>query len=879
MDQPGNSHFSLHMSQQTLNGHGGYNGRSFEANGHAYNGYADDMPHDYHTAAGLREAEADASVDNTTQTSADEIAGDATVPGEGLVDVDQAADGPAADGLAADGLAADGGRRPGDADGLAVDVAPDRPGEQDATGPADGEPTAGDASVSGTRAADRMRELLARSTVDHAATERATATALDGIRERLGGLERDVADRVAEQLALQAQRLAGMSATLDGLTASLSTFRAQISAIDGKLADTDSRLASADLKLASTEGRVTALDTRFERLDERLDDQYDRVSSIDGRVTSIDERVAAADGRIIALGGQFIDAITPLADELRSRPDRAQIEGVVTQIVEAAHTDLSTRLTSLEDTVLTLAEALLRPAPGHAPGAPNAPDAPGALDAGCRASLRHSHSIVPGGLLVTSRTTRLTSGTSLVMRVEIRASTSCGQPRPVGGHRVLAGHRAEHDRMAVRAPVTLHAYRAHVGQQHDRALPDLPVQPRRRQFLARDRVRLAQDGQPLRGDLADDADAQAGARERLPPDDLRRQAELLADSPHLVLEQRAQRLDQDELEVVRQPADIVMGLDVGGPGAPAGLNHVRVERSLHEELGRLAASSARVISRAARSNARMNSRPMILRLSSGSVTPRSAPRNASASLATTQLHPGRGDEVLLDLLRLALAQQPVVNEHAGQPVADGPLDEGRRHRGVDAARQPADGAAVADLLPDALGLLLDDVHHRPVRAAAGGLQEPAHDLRAVLGVHDLGVELDAVQPAEPGASIAAAGVAAVRAVTANPGGATVDVSPCDIQTLNSVGQPGEQPAARASHRHGGAAVLGGTGPLDGAAQGRDHHLVPVADAEHRDARVEQALWRGRGTGCVHRRRAAGQDDRLRPLGQHLADRHRGRHDL
>ncbi len=36
----------------------------------------------------------------------------------------------------------------------------------------------------------------------------------------------------------------------------------------------------------------------------------------------------------------------------------------------------------------------------------------------------YSHSMVPGGLLVTSTTTRLTSGTSLVIRVEIRASTS-----------------------------------------------------------------------------------------------------------------------------------------------------------------------------------------------------------------------------------------------------------------------------------------------------------------------------------------------------------------------------------------------------------------------------------------------------------------------
>jgi hypothetical protein len=39
-------------------------------------------------------------------------------------------------------------------------------------------------------------------------------------------------------------------------------------------------------------------------------------------------------------------------------------------------------------------------------------------------SFCYSHSMVPGGLLVTSRVTRLTSGTSLVIRVEIFASTS-----------------------------------------------------------------------------------------------------------------------------------------------------------------------------------------------------------------------------------------------------------------------------------------------------------------------------------------------------------------------------------------------------------------------------------------------------------------------
>lgn len=39
----------------------------------------------------------------------------------------------------------------------------------------------------------------------------------------------------------------------------------------------------------------------------------------------------------------------------------------------------------------------------------------------------HSHSMVPGGFDVTSSTTRLTPGTSLVMRLEMRASTSYGR--------------------------------------------------------------------------------------------------------------------------------------------------------------------------------------------------------------------------------------------------------------------------------------------------------------------------------------------------------------------------------------------------------------------------------------------------------------------
>ena len=105
---------------------------------------------------------------------------------------------------------------------------------------------------------------------------------------------------------------------------------------------------------------------------------------------------------------------------------------------------------------------------------------------------------------------------------------------------------------------------------------------------------------------------------------------------------------------------------------------------------------------------------MILRFCSGSVTPASASRNAVRRVDDLELDAGRGDVVRLDLLGLAGPQQPVVDEHAGQLVADGPMDQCRGHRRVDAAGQAADHLLVADLRSDRGDLLLDDVRRRPV---------------------------------------------------------------------------------------------------------------------------------------------------------------------
>src|SRR6185437_284101 len=154
-------------------------------------------------------------------------------------------------------------------------------------------------------------------------------------------------------------------------------------------------------------------------------------------------------------------------------------------------------------------------------------------------------------------------------------------------------------------------------------------------------------------------------------------------------------------EVVGEAAHVVVRLDVRGPGAAARLHHVRVERALHQVVGRLTvrAGLGGDVPRGPLERANelaANGLALLL----GVRDPLEGGQELGGRVDDVQLNPGRGDEVLLDLLRLALAQQPVVNEHAGQLVADGALDQGGGDGGVNPAGQPADRPAVANLVPD-----------------------------------------------------------------------------------------------------------------------------------------------------------------------------------
>ena len=127
--------------------------------------------------------------------------------------------------------------------------------------------------------------------------------------------------------------------------------------------------------------------------------------------------------------------------------------------------------------------------------------------------------------------------------------------------------------------------------------------------------------------------------------------------------------------------------------------------------------------RASSSNRRMNCSPMMRRFCSGSVTPCERGQEPVGGVDVAQRHLEVVVERLDHLLGLVLAQQAVVDEHAGELVADGAVHEQRRHRRVDAARERADDLVVADLLADQVDLLLDELQRRPGRRRLAGLEQ------------------------------------------------------------------------------------------------------------------------------------------------------------
>ena len=153
---------------------------------------------------------------------------------------------------------------------------------------------------------------------------------------------------------------------------------------------------------------------------------------------------------------------------------------------------------------------------------------------------------------------------------------------------------------------------------------------------------------------------------------------------------------------------------------------------------------------------------------------------------------------------------------------------------------------------------------RPVGRQPGHVvQEALQDGLTVVGVGDLGVELDTGQWSR----LVHEGRdrVAVVATTSQPSGARTTASPCDIHTDSLCGLSGEQ--HRLGGPHNSPPVLSQAGLVDLSTEGRSHDLESVADAEHGDPGAGIASSKPGRRECTH---PEGPPERMRycgPLGR------------
>ena len=300
------------------------------------------------------------------------------------------------------------------------------------------------------------------------------------------------------------------------------------------------------------------------------------------------------------------------------------------------------------------------------------------------------------------------------------------------------------------------------------------------------------------------------------------------------------------------------------------LDHVRVERPLDEktnvtELRRLLLEDADELL--------ADDRPLLLGIADAS----EAREEPLLRLHVHEGHAKVAGERLDDLLGLVLPQQAVIDEDAGELVADRLVDEQRRNRRVDPAREGAKDSFVPDSCANETDLLLDDRCGRPGRRNGRHVvEEVLQDLLPVRRVHDLGVELDAVQPLR-----AMLERGDRRRRRRGRDGRPFRRSRDRVPVAHPDRLLGRQIVEELGVRRLEARLpeLGDPGPLDGAPEVPRHQLHPVTDPECGHAELEDpGIEIGRVV-AVHRGRPAGEDESRGVAPRDLVSRQPVAHEL
>ena len=221
-----------------------------------------------------------------------------------------------------------------------------------------------------------------------------------------------------------------------------------------------------------------------------------------------------------------------------------------------------------------------------------------------------------------------------------------------------------------------------------------------------------------------------------------------------------------------------------------------------------------------------------------------------------------------DLFGLVHPHEAMIDEDAGQLVADRFVDEHCSNRRIDPARKTADDLAVTHLFADFRDLGAAKLGHGPVaREPADMAHEIGKQLAAIGRVDHFGVELRAVILAllvgddREGGAVAGGD----DAEAGGEAGDLVAMAHPHLVPLAGLPQPVEQ---RALFRHGEigaaefAAFAGFMPRANLAAELLGHYLLAITNAEDRQAAVEQDLRCARAAFVAYAGGRSRQDDTL-----------------
>ena len=214
------------------------------------------------------------------------------------------------------------------------------------------------------------------------------------------------------------------------------------------------------------------------------------------------------------------------------------------------------------------------------------------------------------------------------------------------------------------------------------------------------------------------------------------------DGADFILEQVSKRLDQLEAKIGGEAANVVMGLD---PVRIDGIvtrtfDHVGIERALCQEID-LPQGSGLALEDL--DEGRTDPPALLFRVDN----PLQGDQELVAGVDALHVDAQMPLHHVFHPAPLVAAEEPIVNQQAGELAGERAMHQRGAHRRVDATRERAEDASVAHLFANRGGRLLDEGGRFPGAAAGRHLIEKVPDNLATLwGMNDLRMKGDAEPP-------------------------------------------------------------------------------------------------------------------------------------